>query len=220
MLIPALRRSSLHSLQLHTDYSLTFSEFWDTLRHSTFDLRTVTNFGSTSVFHFQVSNLLNHLLLTDFASSPGCTLHHLTFDSSTITTFSSSTYLHDRMSFNPRQALPSAQSLQQRPYSLLVQPSTVFVVSPNLSQVLQHTSLPWYSSILLLLGISCTAFAERSAHPHRAFICAHNDLQLCCTIPLHQFYFSTSLLLGMSSTASAERSAHPQRAFFCTYNDH
>ena len=105
MPVPMIRHSSLHSLQLHTDYSLTFSEFWDTLRHSTFDLRTVTNFGSTSVFHFQVSNLLNHLLLTDFASSPGCTLHcvlrwwllfllsvtksitlpHLTFDSSTTT---------------------------------------------------------------------------------------------------------------------------------------
>ena len=57
---------------------LSFSEFCDTLRHSTFDLSTATSFSSTSVFHFQASNHLNHLLHTDFASSPGCALHCVT----------------------------------------------------------------------------------------------------------------------------------------------
>ena len=96
-------------------------------------------------------------------------------------------------SFNLRQALPSVQSLQQRPYSPLVQPSTVFVVSPNLNQVSRSTSLPWSSSILLLLGISSTAFTEQSAHPPGTLVCVHNDLQLCCTTP--QYTSFTSLLL-------------------------
>ena len=57
---------------------LSFSEFCDTLRHSTFDLSTATSSSSTSVFHFQASNHLNHLLHTDFASSPGCAPHCVT----------------------------------------------------------------------------------------------------------------------------------------------
>ena len=131
-------RIATFTTRVHTSYNfapstvLTFSEFYGTLSHSTFDLSTATSFSSTSVFHFQASNHLNHLLHTDFASSPGCTLHHPTLTpAQSLPSAHPLTYLHDRMSFNPRQALPSAQSLQQRPYSLLVQPSTVFMASPK-----------------------------------------------------------------------------------------
>ena len=44
------------------------------------------------------------------------------------------------------------------------------------SALLHHTPIhQFYFSTSTLLHMSSTAFAEQSAHPQRAFICAHND---------------------------------------------
>ena len=88
----------------------------------------------------------------------------------------------------------------------------------NLSQVLQYTSLPWYSSILLLLGISSTAFAEQNAHLQGLPSAHMMTLSSAESYQITPILFLYSLRLGVSSTAFEEQSAHPPGTSICTHN--